>query len=102
MDEKRLGFRKKTLKGGTISHGIVGGIECVIRNLSSAGACLEVEDAIVLPDKFGLVIKPECTRRQCWSRGAPLTRSVFASNKFLPSWHAKRWDRLAMNDALRP
>jgi PilZ domain len=65
MDEKRSFFRQKTFKGGTISYGIVGGIECVIRNLSKTGACLELADPVLVPENFTLVIKPQLVKRQC-------------------------------------
>ena len=65
MDDRRLRRRQKTFKGGTISHGIVGGIECLIRNISNTGACLELADPVLVPDNFTLVIKPECLRRNC-------------------------------------
>lgn len=65
MDDKRTGRRQKTFKGGTVSHGIVGGIDCLIRNISNTGACLELADPVLVPDHFTLVIKPKCLRRKC-------------------------------------
>ena len=42
-----------------------GTMDCVVRNLSAAGACLEVSHAAALPPSFVLIIKPEIARRIC-------------------------------------
>jgi hypothetical protein len=42
MDERRKLPRHRTLKAGSISFNRAGGIDCRVRNLSPAGACLEV------------------------------------------------------------
>ena len=57
--------RHRTFKGGTISSASVAGITCVVRNLSAAGAMLEVESEAGIPDEFTLVIKPEYLKRTC-------------------------------------
>ncbi len=41
------------------------GIDCVVRNLSPAGACLELDCPGSLPDQFSLIIRPENVRRSC-------------------------------------
>jgi hypothetical protein len=64
MDEKRISFRKKTLKGGTISFG-GGAIDCVVRNKSETGASLQVESNLGIPDQFTLLIKLENNKREC-------------------------------------
>jgi PilZ domain len=60
----RNSTRRRTFKGGSISfsHGVY---ECLIRNLSDSGACLEVEHPTAIPDSFTLIIKPECLKRGC-------------------------------------
>ena len=42
MDEKRKLPRHRTLKAGSITFNRASGIDCRVRNLSAAGACLEV------------------------------------------------------------
>ena len=66
MDDRRLRRRQKTFKGGTISHGIVGGIECLIRNISSTGACLELADPFLCQ-----TTSHWCSSRSCCGATAP-------------------------------
>jgi hypothetical protein len=71
MTESRVSPRQRTFKGGSISlpSGI---IECVIRNMSSTGAKIELAAPIALPDTFKLIIKPEIITRSCkvvWRSG---------------------------------
>jgi PilZ domain len=71
MDEKRNSQRSRTLKSGTISFGGGGVIDCTIRNLSSAGASLEVAGRFGIPDDFTLVIRPNQNQHSCrvtWRR----------------------------------
>jgi hypothetical protein len=42
MEERRKVLRHRTLKAGVISFNRAGIIDCRVRNLSPAGACLEV------------------------------------------------------------
>lgn len=65
MEEQRKSQRQRTFKGGSISY--VGGlaIDCVIRNLSETGACLELNNSVVVPDNFTLIVKPEILSRSC-------------------------------------
>ncbi len=65
MKERRSTPRQRTYKGGSIVFGLAAGIDCVIRNLSEAGASLEVESPVGVPDDFTLLIKPELTKRNC-------------------------------------
>ncbi len=64
MDDKRISRRQRTFKGGAVStpSGI---IDCVIRNLSDAGALLEFSGSLAVPDTFFLIIKPELVNRAC-------------------------------------
>ncbi len=56
MDERRRVQRLRAVKAGTISFNRAGGITCRVRNLSPAGACLEVASQVGIPDDFVLVI----------------------------------------------
>jgi hypothetical protein len=40
-------------------------MDCLIRNLSDKGACLEIDSARVTVDEFDLVILPEYLNRKC-------------------------------------
>ena len=56
MDERRRLQRLRALKAGTISFNRAGGINCRVRNMSPAGACLEVASQVGIPDNFVLVV----------------------------------------------
>ena len=71
MNEKRNSRRGRTFKGGTISFN-GGGIDCTVRNLSAAGACLEVASPLGIPDTFILLTKPDRIQHPCrvaWRKG---------------------------------
>ena len=75
MDERRRVQRHRTLKGGIIGFHRAAGIDCRVRNLSPAGACLEVESPIGIPDDFTLVIERDHLRQPChviWRTGTRL------------------------------
>ena len=63
--DRRSAPRHRTFKGGSISFARFAGIECVVRNLSASGACLEMDCPGSLPEDFSLIIKPENVRRAC-------------------------------------
>ena len=65
MDEKRNSDRRRMLKHATIMFGWAAGISCVVRNLSSTGACLQVESHSGIPDTFDLVFDHDKSRRAC-------------------------------------
>jgi hypothetical protein len=65
MQDRRHVQRHRTFKGGSISFDRYAGIDCVVRNLSEGGACLEVDCPGSLPDEFSLIIRPENVRRSC-------------------------------------
>jgi hypothetical protein len=65
MTEQRTTQRSRTLKSGTISFDRAAGIDCVVRNISAEGACLEVTGPLGIPDEFTLVIKPDSLFRKC-------------------------------------
>ncbi len=64
-DEKRRVQRQRTLKAGSIVFNYAAGIDCRIRNLSPAGACLEVESQLGIPDDFELVIESDHVTHSC-------------------------------------
>jgi hypothetical protein len=64
MSENRIAPRKRILKAGKIEFGR-GAIDCVVRNISSTGASLEVESPLGIPDQFDLVIVLDRLWRQC-------------------------------------
>ncbi len=63
MEERRIAPRRKVLKAGTIAFGQAAGFDCLIRNLSDKGACLEVESQIGIPDTFTLVVPHDAIMR---------------------------------------
>jgi hypothetical protein len=65
MDEHRNAVRHRTLKAGSISFNRAGGIDCRVRNLSPAGACLEVASQFGIPDEFVLVIESDHMKQPC-------------------------------------
>ena len=74
MSEHRVETRKRILKTGRIEFGI-GTIECAVRNLSVAGASVEVENPVGIPDKFELLIVAGNLRRSAqvaWRKGKRL------------------------------
>jgi hypothetical protein len=40
-------------------------VDCVIRNYSQDGCCIEVSSPETIPDRFKLLIKPELLKRSC-------------------------------------
>ena len=65
MEERRKAQRHRTLKGGSISFNRSAGIDCRVRNLSPAGACLEVASQLGIPDEFTLVIASDHLHQAC-------------------------------------
>ena len=65
MDEKRKVQRHRTLKAGSISFNRAGGIDCRVRNMSPAGALLEVVSQVGIPDDFTLVIELDQLKQPC-------------------------------------
>ena len=47
MDEKRKVTRHRTFKAGSIAFNRAGTIDCRVRNMSPAGACLEHAEVVV-------------------------------------------------------
>jgi len=65
MEERRRVARHRTLKAGSINFKRAGGITCRVRNLSPAGACLEVQSQIGIPDDFVLTIETDHLKEPC-------------------------------------
>ena len=66
MSERKRYPRLRTLKTGRIvfdRRSCV--IDCTVRNLSAAGACLELPSTVGVPDRFDLMIGPEKHPRPC-------------------------------------
>ena len=56
MTERRRGVRSRSVHRGTIAYGAISRINCVIRNFSAAGACLELLLPSKVPDRFDLIV----------------------------------------------
>jgi hypothetical protein len=70
MIEKRAAPRHRVLKHGTLAFGGGGGIDCMVRNISSSGARLDIATPVGLPATFTLVIQTDQFMRRCrpvWS-----------------------------------
>lgn len=71
ITERRTQPRHRVLKGGRLAFHGGGGIDCVVRNISSTGARLDVPTALGLPQSFTLSIAADHFTRRChpvWSR----------------------------------
>jgi len=55
MDENRKAIRRRILKSATIEFDR-GAHSCAVRNLSEAGAALDVPHALAIPQEFTLII----------------------------------------------
>jgi hypothetical protein len=69
--QRRVMARRRMLKTGSIEFSETA-IECTVRNVSEAGAALEVVSPLYIPDRFTLFIQSEQSRRTCrivWRTG---------------------------------
>ena len=64
MDEHRSTPRRRILKTGSIEFA-GSKIACTVRNLSEAGAALEVVTPLFIPERFTLVMPSEPLKRPC-------------------------------------
>ena len=90
MDERRKAQRHRTLKAGSITFNRDGGVDCRVRNLSPAGACLEVASQLGIPDDFVLVVEIDHVKAPChviW-RTATRLGVVFDAQEPLRHAHA--------------
>jgi hypothetical protein len=65
MIEKRVTPRHRVLKHGTLAFDGGGSVDCMVRNVSSNGARLDIASPIGLPDDFTLVIEVDHFKRHC-------------------------------------
>ncbi len=65
MIEKRTAPRHRVLKHGTLAFNGGGGVDCMVRNISSGGARLDVANPMRLPQSFTLVIQTDQLMRHC-------------------------------------
>jgi hypothetical protein len=64
MGEHRAIPRHRVLKAGTIEFG-GGAIDCTIRNMSNAGAALDVASPVGIPAQFTLVLPADGSHMPC-------------------------------------
>ena len=64
MDENRRASRRRVLKSATIEFDR-GAHSCAVRNLSEAGATLDVPYALAIPHEFTLTLETDQVRRHC-------------------------------------
>lgn len=70
MSRERTFPRRRVLKSGTIEFG-GGAIDCMVRNLSTVGAALEVTSPVGIPENFMLIFRTEGLQMPCrvvWRR----------------------------------
>ena len=70
MIERRTAQRHRVLKQGTLAFSGGGSTECVVRNISSNGARIDIASPVGLPESFTLVITADHFMRHChavWS-----------------------------------
>ena len=70
MIERRTAQRHRVLKQGTLAFSGGGSTECVVRNISSNGARVDIASPVGLPESFTLVIAADHFMRHChavWS-----------------------------------
>lgn len=63
--ERRRVSRRRTLKAGSIRFNNGAAYDCSVRNLSPAGAMLEVAGQLGIPEQFALVIEADRFRQNC-------------------------------------
>jgi hypothetical protein len=63
--ERRKVLRRRTLKAGSIAINRAGRIDCRVRNMSPAGAMLEVASQVGIPDDFVLVVAHDNLTQPC-------------------------------------
>jgi hypothetical protein len=62
--EKRATPRNRVLKAGAIEFN-GGAIDCMVRNISNAGAALDVNSPVGIPEHFILVFKTDGVHLPC-------------------------------------
>ena len=64
MDENCKTIRRRVRKSATIEFDR-GAYSCAVRNLSEAGAALDVLYALAIPDEFTLIMETDQASRRC-------------------------------------
>ena len=64
MDENRKAIRRRVLKSATIEFDR-GAYSCAVRNLSEAGAALDVPYTLAIPHEFTLIMETDQASRHC-------------------------------------
>ncbi len=64
MEDKRNSPRHRVMKTGTIGFN-GSGIECLVRNVSPAGAAIEIKGTVCIPESFNLMIESERLNKSC-------------------------------------
>jgi hypothetical protein len=60
MEERRRHQRTRSLKGASIAfNNQASAIDCVVKNLTNDGACLEIESSVGVPERFDLVFNQD-------------------------------------------
>jgi PilZ domain len=62
-EERRIAQRRRILKAGFICVG--NAIDCTVRNISDAGATLDIVSPLFIPDRFKLIIHSDGLNRPC-------------------------------------
>ena len=65
MTDRRKTTRESALRVAIIEFHPIGEARCMIRNISSTGALLEMGSRVALPNKFVLAVLSNHTRRHC-------------------------------------
>ena len=68
--ERRAHTRHRVFKGGRLAFSSGGSVECTVRNISPAGARVDVTSPMALPEHFTLLIDADHFKRRChpvWS-----------------------------------
>ncbi len=99
--DRRTMTRKRVLKGGTITFaGRHATLQCVIRELSSSGARLQVENVSDVPDTFELIVDMDGMKYSCQviRRQA---NDVGVSFQAAPARVAPRWTQVVCDPEQR-
>jgi hypothetical protein len=65
MIEKRAISRRRVFKLGTLAFHEGGSLDCMVRNMSSNGARIDIASPADLPTSFTLVIEADRFMREC-------------------------------------
>ena len=65
MNDRRTAPRHRVLKQGTLAFSSGGSADCTVRNISSNGARIEIDNPVGLPETFTLVIASADLMRHC-------------------------------------